>query len=225
MKLPTHLHTAVMLMVEISSPSLWRGVRWPGWVELNWFMTTLFVGLLWDIYIMNVRWGWFKFICWYLFLHWSSVLCSIRPFLKAAIWQCSILLRIEEQTATFLMHLCDTLTTWGRVLLEKLILLLLVKKFPAFYGTRRCTTEFTRGRHLPLSWARSVQSMPPYPTSLRSILIFSSMPGYSMCSLSLPKPYMHLSSHKCVLHAPPLSFFSIGFDMIHRQRVCCMLTL
>jgi hypothetical protein len=35
------------------------------------------------------------------------------------------------------------LTPWIRVLLEKLIGLQLVKKFPAFYGTRRFITAFT----------------------------------------------------------------------------------
>jgi len=36
----------------------------------------------------------------------------------------------------------------------------LVKKLPTFYGTRRLLTAFRRSRHLSVSWARSVQSMP-----------------------------------------------------------------
>ena len=43
------------------------------------------------------------------------------------------------------------LTPWSRVLLEKLTGLELVKKFPAFYGTRRLITVFTSARHLSLS--------------------------------------------------------------------------
>jgi hypothetical protein len=35
----------------------------------------------------------------------------------------------------------------------------LVKKFPAFYGTRRFITAFTSANHLSLSWASSVQSI------------------------------------------------------------------
>ena len=35
------------------------------------------------------------------------------------------------------------LTPWSRVLLEKLASLQLVKKFPAFYGTRRFLTALT----------------------------------------------------------------------------------
>ena len=43
---------------------------------------------------------------------------------------------------------------WSRVLLEKLTDSQLVKKFPAFYGTRRFITAFTSARHLSLFWAR-----------------------------------------------------------------------
>jgi hypothetical protein len=42
------------------------------------------------------------------------------------------------------------LTPWSRVLLEKLIGLQLVKKFPAFYGARRFLTALTSARHLSL---------------------------------------------------------------------------
>jgi len=41
--------------------------------------------------------------------------------------------------------------TWSRVLLEKLTGFQLVKKFLAFYGTRRFITAFTSARHLSLS--------------------------------------------------------------------------
>ena len=43
------------------------------------------------------------------------------------------------------------LTPWSRVLLEKLASLQLVKKFLAFYGTRRFLTALTSARHLSLS--------------------------------------------------------------------------
>ena len=46
----------------------------------------------------------------------------------------------------------------------------LVKKFPAFHGTRRLITALTSVRHLSLSWASPVQSIYPHPTSWRSIL-------------------------------------------------------
>ena len=65
------------------------------------------------------------------------------------------------------------LTPWCRVLFEKLTGLQLVKKFPAFYATRRFITAFTSVRHLSLSWASPIQSTYPHPTRWRSILILS----------------------------------------------------
>ena len=69
--------------------------------------------------------------------------------------------------------LCIVLTPWCRVLLEKLTGLQLVKKFPAFHGTRRFITALTSVRHLSLSWASPIQSTYPHPTFWRSILILS----------------------------------------------------
>jgi hypothetical protein len=43
------------------------------------------------------------------------------------------------------------LTPWSRGLLEKLTVSQLVKKFPAFYGTRKFITAFTITRNLSLS--------------------------------------------------------------------------
>jgi hypothetical protein len=57
----------------------------------------------------------------------------------------------------------NLLTPRSRVLPEKLQSPKLLKKFPAFYGTRRFIIAFTRIHHLSLSWARLIQSMPPPP--------------------------------------------------------------
>jgi hypothetical protein len=73
------------------------------------------------------------------------------------------------------------LIPWCRVLLEKLTLLQLVKKFPAFYGTQRFITALTSVRHLSLSWASPIQSTYPHPTSWRSIPIL-----YTHLRLGLP---------------------------------------
>jgi len=62
------------------------------------------------------------------------------------------------------------LTPRSGVLFEKLTGSQLVKKFPAFYRTRRFITAFTSARRLSLSWARSIQSMSQNITSWRSIL-------------------------------------------------------
>ena len=71
------------------------------------------------------------------------------------------------------MSILYLLTPFCRVLPEQLTGLQLVKKFPAFHGTRRFITALTSVRHLSLSWASPIQSIYPHPTSWRSILILS----------------------------------------------------
>ena len=85
------------------------------------------------------------------------------------------------------------LTPWSRILLEKLTGLQLVKKFPAFYGTRRFITALTSVRHQSLSWDSPIQSTYPHPTSWRSILIIK----YNTCpypgpAQSSPHTHIHL---------------------------------
>ena len=55
----------------------------------------------------------------------------------------------------------------------KLTGLQLVKKFPAFHGTRTFITTLTSAHHLSLTWASPIQSTCPHPTSWRSSLILS----------------------------------------------------
>ena len=80
---------------------------------------------------------------------------------------CSVCLKCRLSLLTYL------LTPWCRVFLEKLSGLQLVKKFPAFHGTRRFITALTSVRRLSLSWVSPIQSIDPHPTSWRSILISS----------------------------------------------------
>jgi hypothetical protein len=65
---------------------------------------------------------------------------------------------------TFSLLHVTYLQSWA--LLEKLPIVQLLKNFPAFYGTRRFITMFTRALHWSLSWARSVQSIPSHPCIL-----------------------------------------------------------
>ena len=81
------------------------------------------------------------------------------------------------------------LTPWCRVLLEKLTGLQLVKKFPAFHGTRRFITALTSVHHLSLSWATPIQSIYPHPTSWRSILILSTHLRLGLPSGLLPSGF------------------------------------
>jgi hypothetical protein len=63
--------------------------------------------------------------------------------------------------------------SWSWALLEELPTLQLLKNFPIFYGTQRFLTVFTTALHWSLSWATSIQSLPPTPVSLSYILILS----------------------------------------------------
>jgi len=92
------------------------------------------------------------------------------------------------------------ITPCSRVLLEKITGFQLVKKFPAFYKTRRFITAVKSARQLFLSWASSIQSVPPYPTSWRSILMLSSHP-----SLGLPSGHFYSDFPTKTLYTPLLS--------------------
>jgi hypothetical protein len=93
-----------------------------------------------------------------------------------------------------------------RVLLEKLIFVQLVKKFPSFYGTRRFITMFTRARHWSLSWVRWIQSTSSHPVSiyilipsshlrlgLQSCLFPSCLPTETLYAFFIP-PACHMSA-------------------------------
>ena len=106
------------------------------------------------------------------------------------------------------------LTPSCRILLEKLTVVQLVKKFPAFQGTRRFITALTSIRHLYLSWASPIQSIYPHPTSWRSILILSTHLRLGLLSGLFPsgfptKTLFTPSSYQYAPHAQPTSFFSI----------------
>ena len=106
------------------------------------------------------------------------------------------------------------LTPWSRILLQKLTDFQLVKKFPAFHGTRRFITALTSVCHLSPSWASPIQSIYPHPIYWRSILILSTHlrlgqpsgvfpSGFPTKTLYTPSP------HPYAPHAQPISFFSI----------------
>jgi len=120
----------------------------------------------------------------------------------------------EMQHRTVKQELHYLLTPWCRDLLEQQTDLQLVKKFPAFHGTRRFITALTSVCHLSLSWASPIQSIYPHPTSWRSILIL-----FTHLRLGLPsgvfrsgfptKTLYNHPPHPYAPHAQPISFFSI----------------
>ena len=105
--------------------------------------------------------------------------------------------------ATLLTYLLTyLLTPWSGVLLEKQTGSQLVKKFPAFYGTRRFITAVTSARHLSLSWASSIQSIPPHPTSWWSILILSSHLRLGLPSGLFPSGFLTKTLYTPLLSSP-----------------------
>ena len=124
-------------------------------------------------------------------------------------WKLHSLTRVLVCLYSFITCL---LTPCCRVLLEKLTGLQLVKKSPAFHGTRRFITALTSVRHLSLSWASPIQSIYPPPSSWRSILILSTHLRLGLPSdLSFPpvspsRPYTPPSPHPYALHSQPITF-------------------
>ena len=118
----------------------------------------------------------------FIFRNWWSLVCSenalplIEPktftFVSTTAWKRSTFWVGWIQSIT--SYVTYLITPCSRVLLEELTGFELVKKLPANYGSRKFIAAFTSARHLSLSWARSIQSINPHPTSWRSILILSS---------------------------------------------------
>ena len=90
----------------------------------------------------------------------------------------------------------------------------LVKKSPAFMEPRKSLTVPTSVRRLSLSWANSIQSPWPPPTSWKSILILSSHLCLGLPSGLFPSGFptntrAHVYHSPYVPHALPISFVSI----------------
>ena len=83
--------------------------------------------------------------------------------------------KFHKYTKKILVTVTYLLTPWCRVLLEKLTVLQLVKKFPAFHGTRMFITALTSVRQLSLFWASLILSIYTHPTSWISILMLSTL--------------------------------------------------
>jgi hypothetical protein len=135
----------------------------------------------------------------------SSTKCKcVNTISKGTNFRKQCLQSLNRMTDNSLIHSLS----WD--LLKKPPIVQLLKNFAPFYGTRRFITVFTRAIHWSLTWAKSIQSIPSHPISLRSILMSSAhlhlcipsglfRPGFPTIS------YMHSSSPPFVLHDLPTS--------------------
>jgi hypothetical protein len=118
------------------------------------------------------------------------------------------------------------LTPWSWALLEQQPVGRPHKNFPTFYGTRSFITTFTTAIYRSLSWPRSIQSIPPHPTTVRHFLILSSHLRLRLSSCFFPsgdrriiilKLFLILSTNTLFLifSFPPFmfnfgAFFNVG---------------
>jgi hypothetical protein len=103
---------------------------------------------------------------------------------------------------------------WSWAQLERPPVVKPVDSFPAFYGTRRFNTEFTRALHLSLSWARPIQSTSHHPTSSRSILIVS-----NHLRLGFPSDLPSWFSHQQPIRVPLLPHSCYMPRLSHPRRL------
>jgi hypothetical protein len=122
----------------------------------------------------------------------------------------------------------------------------LVKKFPAFYGTRRFFTVLTSARHMTPSWDNSIQSPRPYPTSWTSIKYYPPIYAWISPTACFPqvspsciitffysyfigvtfhflsrkrhRHYVCISCHKGILHRCPILRYSMQFQLPHKTK-------
>ena len=110
-----------------------------------------------------------KFVLSFLPLHSSFFSQSMSPsyvadtFLRVSSTSYLLTYLLTYSLTHSLPYSLTYLLTPGCRVLEKLPGLQLVKKFPAFHGTRRFITALTSVCHLSLSWASPIQSIYPPP--------------------------------------------------------------
>ena len=98
-------------------------------------------------------------------------------------------------------YLTNQFAAWRRVLLDKQIVVQLVKKLPTICGTQCFVTVFTRARHLPLSWPRCLWFKP-----FKIILIL-----YYRLQLNLPRDLFLSVSHNTCSELAYISFSPLAY--------------
>jgi hypothetical protein len=109
----------------------------------------------------------------------SNNMCSLHLVLKIGIncnrkfWEERVIMRYTEDNQGRENLRFDYLSLWSWPLLETPSLVQPLENFPTFYGPRIFIIAFTRALNLSLSWATSIQTIPPHSISQRSIFALS----------------------------------------------------
>jgi hypothetical protein len=146
----------------------------------------------------------------YTSLTWSNMIINMQPTILYTTFPCSLcILHATAVTWNLLYYLTHS---WSWALLEKLPIVQPFKKFPAFYGTRRFITVFTRALHWSLFWAALQRINMHSPLNLRRdplilwVLIF------------FPRPAIHLhvfhSYSKSTLFSVYMLYANITFHNV-----------
>jgi hypothetical protein len=115
--------------------------------------------------------------------------------------------------------------SWSWALLENPAIVQLLQNFPAFYGTRRFITMFTKALHWPLFWARSIQSIPSYLSKIHFNTANPPTSWSSQWSLTfwLFKYTICIPLRPFVLHALPISsFLTWSFWLYFENSYACL---
>jgi len=113
---------------------------------------------------------------------------TYNPFGVQELGTWCIKLKTQFIGSQWLQHINPT--TYRTVLLEKLLVPSLVKKFPTMYGVWRFITVFITACHLCLSWSKWIQMKRSHPVYLKSIFTFSSHPYPHFPSGLLPSGFL-----------------------------------
>jgi hypothetical protein len=94
----------------------------------------------------------------------------------------------DNFTFTFTFCAVERLTPWSRIMLQKLMVAQLVKKFPAFRETWSFITVFTTACHWSLSWDTWIHSIASHTICVRYVLILPShlRLGFPSCLFRFP---------------------------------------
>jgi hypothetical protein len=127
------------------------------------------------------------------------------------------------------------MTPWRWVLLQKTPVTQLLANLSTFYGTLMFIPVYTRALHWSILRGRWTQSTPPYPISLRSILILSSHLHLGLSIGLLPSGFLAKTlyefrvpmsaiyhTHIIVLDLITLSIFGEEY-MLRRSLLYCFL--